>query len=58
MSSEAESGRFVVYGAIASILIGGILAAVPVFLSYQTRGLLIGESASTKMIESIFLIAT
>ncbi len=37
----------------ASMVIGAILAGVGVFLSYQARGLLIGESASSEMIREI-----
>lgn len=32
------------YDGIASILIGGVLATVAVFLAYETRSLLVGES--------------
>jgi cation diffusion facilitator family transporter len=42
---------------MASVLIGVILAAVSVFLCYQTRGLLIGESASTATIKGILSVA-
>jgi cation diffusion facilitator family transporter len=34
--------------AVASILIGGILAAVAVFLAYETRALLVGEAISER----------
>jgi len=39
--------------AIASILIGVILAAIAMLLAYESKGLLIGESASRPMQESI-----
>jgi cation diffusion facilitator family transporter len=37
----------------ASILIGVVLAAVAVFLVYQAKGLLLGESADAEVVESI-----
>jgi len=39
--------------AIASILIGIILAAVSVFLAYESNSLLVGETASPKTVEGI-----
>ncbi len=41
---------------MASIVIGIILAAVAVFLSYQSRALLIGHSASDELIKSVCAI--
>jgi cation diffusion facilitator family transporter len=38
---------------IASIAIGAVLAAVSVFLVYQSKGLLLGESADPKVLASI-----
>jgi cation diffusion facilitator family transporter len=38
---------------IASILIGAVLAAVAVFLVWQSKGLLLGESADPEVVESI-----
>lgn len=38
---------------IASIVIGGILAGVAVFLAYESRGLLVGESADVAVVEGI-----
>ena len=37
----------------ASIMIGLILAITAIFLAYETKGLIIGESASSAMLESI-----
>jgi cation diffusion facilitator family transporter len=41
----------------ASILIGGILASVAVFLAYETKGLLIGEGVGPETLESLRSIA-
>ncbi len=41
----------------ASILIGLILAAAAIFLVYETRGLLLGESADAQMVDSIQQLA-
>jgi len=41
------------YDAIASILIGCILAGTAIWLAYETKGLLIGESAKPEIIEAI-----
>ncbi|MBT6325318.1 MAG: cation transporter [Bdellovibrionales bacterium] len=38
---------------VASILIGCILALTSIFLAYETKGLLIGESADKKVIQGI-----
>ncbi len=38
---------------VASILIGCILALTAVFLAYETKGLLIGESADKKIVQGI-----
>jgi cation diffusion facilitator family transporter len=38
---------------IASILIGAVLAGVSVFLVWQSKGLLLGESADPEIVESI-----
>ncbi len=42
---------------IASIVIGVILAAVALFLVYQSKGLLLGESADPKVVEDIRALA-
>ncbi len=41
------------YDAIASILIGCILAGTAIWLAYETKGLLIGESAKPEIVEAI-----
>ncbi len=41
------------FDGIASILIGVILAAVAVFLAYESRALLLGESARSPVVKSI-----
>jgi len=41
------------FDGIASILIGLILAGTAMWLAYETKGLLIGESANTKVVEGI-----
>jgi cation diffusion facilitator family transporter len=41
----------------ASIVIGGILAAVAVLLAYETKGLLIGEGADPEMLRQIRRLA-
>lgn len=41
------------FDGIASILIGVVLAATAIWLAYETKGLLIGESASRHVIEGI-----
>ncbi len=41
------------FDGIASIIIGFILAAVAVFLAYESKGLLIGESADLKVVRGI-----
>lgn len=38
---------------IASIIIGIILAAVAVFLAYESRGLIVGESAETDIVRGV-----
>jgi divalent metal cation (Fe/Co/Zn/Cd) transporter len=43
----------VYFDGAASVVIGLILAAVAVFLAWETKGLLIGESASTEVQERI-----
>lgn len=47
----------VLYDGMASIAIGGILAATAVWLAYETKGLLIGESASPEVVEGIRALA-
>lgn len=42
---------------IASILIGVVLAAVALFLAYEAHGLLIGEGAEARVLESIVRLA-
>lgn len=41
------------YDSIASILIGCILAGTAIWLAYETKGLLIGESAKPEIVEAI-----
>jgi cation diffusion facilitator family transporter len=43
----------VLFDGIASILIGVVLGCTAVFLAYQSRGLLIGESADRDVVDSI-----
>jgi cation diffusion facilitator family transporter len=45
------------YDGIASIIIGLILAATAAWLAYETKGLLIGESANKEVIQGIRKIA-
>lgn len=47
-----------VYDGIASVVIGLILAVTAVWLAYETKGLLIGESAHPEVVKSIKEIAT
>jgi len=42
-----------IHDGIASVLIGVILATVAIWLAYETKGLLIGESAQPEVIEAI-----
>jgi cation diffusion facilitator family transporter len=42
-----------IYDGAASIGIGGVLAAVALLLAYESRGLLIGESATSGVVRSI-----
>ncbi len=41
------------FDGIASIIIGLILGGTAIWLAYETKGLLIGESANTKVVEGI-----
>ena len=43
----------VYFDGIASIVIGLILAATAIWLAYETKGLLIGESANIRVVEGI-----
>jgi cation diffusion facilitator family transporter len=45
------------YDGIASILIGLVLTATAVWLAYETKGLLIGESANREVVDDIRRIA-
>jgi cation diffusion facilitator family transporter len=47
-----------VYDSIASIIIGLILAGTATWLAYETKGLLIGESASPRIVKGIRNIAS
>jgi cation diffusion facilitator family transporter len=47
-----------VYDGIASIIIGLILAGTAAWLAYETKGLLIGESASPRIVKGIRNIAS
>ncbi len=42
-----------IYDGIASIIIGVILAVVAIFLVYESKGLLLGESARPDVVESV-----
>ena len=42
-----------IFDGIASIIIGLILAATAIWLAYETKGLLIGESANPRVIQGI-----
>ena len=42
-----------VFDGIASVVIGLILAGIAVLLAYETKGLLIGESANSKVVDGI-----
>jgi cation diffusion facilitator family transporter len=46
------------FDGIASIIIGLILAGTAVWLAYETKGLLIGESANQRVVDSIRHIAS
>lgn len=41
------------FDGIASIIIGLILGGTAIWLAYETKGLLIGESANTRIVEGI-----
>jgi cation diffusion facilitator family transporter len=43
---------------IASLVIGSILALVAVFLAYESKGLLLGESAAPEIVQSVQRLAT
>jgi cation diffusion facilitator family transporter len=45
------------YDGVASILIGCVLSVSAVWLAYETKGLLIGESANREVVEDIHRIA-
>jgi divalent metal cation (Fe/Co/Zn/Cd) transporter len=53
---EQLTGR-PIYDALASILIGCVLSASAVWLAYETKGLLIGESANREVVDDIRRIA-
>jgi cation diffusion facilitator family transporter len=42
-----------IFDGIASVLIGCVLAATAVWLAYETKGLLIGESANKRVVDGI-----
>jgi cation diffusion facilitator family transporter len=46
-----------IYDAVASILIGCVLCTSAVWLAYETKGLLIGESANREVVDDIRRIA-
>ena len=46
-----------IFDGIASVLIGCVLAATAIWLAYETKGLLIGESANKHVVEGIRAIA-
>jgi cation diffusion facilitator family transporter len=43
---------------IASLVIGSILAIVAIFLAYESKGLLVGESAAPEIVQSVQRLAT
>jgi cation diffusion facilitator family transporter len=47
-----------VYDALASIVIGLILGGTAIWLAYETKGLLIGESANKEIVHGIRIIAS
>ena len=47
-----------VYDGVASIVIGLILGGTAIWLAYETKGLLIGESANQRVVEDIRRIVT
>lgn len=49
----ADATGIVYFDGIASILIGAVLAATAVWLAVETKGLLIGEAASRRVIQGI-----
>ena len=54
----AEWLNMPVLDGVASILIGVVLAITAIFLAYETKGLLIGESANPETIEQLTAIIT
>src|SRR6185437_16865375 len=46
-----------IFDAIASMIIGLLLAATAIFLAYETRGLLVGEAADRGLVKSVRAIA-
>lgn len=46
-----------IYDAVASLLVGCVLSVSAVWLAYETKGLLIGESANREVAEDIRRIA-
>ena len=56
IGAEQLTGR-PIYDAVASILIGFVLSAAAVWLAYETKGLLIGESANREVVDDIRRIA-
>lgn len=53
----AESTGNLDYDGYASIIIGFILGGTSIWLAYETKGLLIGESANSKLVSQIRTIA-
>ena len=53
MTSRQKSGEIPGFNGIASIIIGGILETTASFLAYETKGLLIGESANKEIVSKI-----
>ncbi|MEE9551463.1 MAG: cation diffusion facilitator family transporter [Gammaproteobacteria bacterium] len=53
----AETTGLYVFDAIASIIIGLILAGTAMWLAYETKGLLIGESANAHVVSGIRKLA-
>jgi cation diffusion facilitator family transporter len=56
IAAEQWTGQSM-YDGVASILIGLVLSTTAVWLAYETKGLLIGESANREVVEDIRRIA-
>jgi cation diffusion facilitator family transporter len=54
LASELTSNP--TFDAVASILIGGLLASVAIWLAYESKGLLIGEQADPELVADVRLM--